>query len=214
MRKLILMMAVLFTGTAFSQMGGGMATPMTAIQSGDIGALDNVTKVSFVYDFKEMGVGAFRNEADYIAKKYKEAEEKEKGKGDAFKESWEKAKTGKYPDRFETLFNKYGEKDLSMTGTRNDASAEVTLTLKTTFIEPGYNIGISKKPAFIDMECIFTDKSGKELVRFFVKNAVGANMSGFDYDVSSRVVESYAKAAKMLVEGIKKERKKAGKKKK
>jgi hypothetical protein len=211
MKKLLLILPAFICSLAFGQIGGGVASAMTALQSGDIKALDNVTKVNIIYEYKDMGVGAFRNEADYIAKRHKELEEKEKGSGDKFKESWEKAKQGRYPDKFAELFNKYGQKDINMSGTNNGTDAEHNLIVKTTFIEPGYNIGIAKKPAFIDMECVFTDKSGKELVRFFVKNSVGSNMSGFDYDVSSRVVESYGKAAKMLINGIKKERKKAAK---
>ncbi|MGZ3884288.1 MAG: hypothetical protein ACXVPQ_06240 [Bacteroidia bacterium] len=209
MKKLLVIALAFSFSATFAQIGGGMAAAMTALQSGDVKTLDKVTKVNITYEYKDMGVGAFRSEEDYINKKYKDLEEKEKGKGDEFKANWEKGKTEKYPEHFEELFNKYGEKDLSMTGSRNNTSADCNLIVKTTFIEPGYNVGFSKKPAFIDVEFVFTDKSGKELVRFFVKNAVGSNMSGFDYDVSSRVKESYGKAAKMLVGGIKKERKKS-----
>lgn len=197
---------------AKAQMGGGFASAMTALQSGDVKNLDGVTQVNIVYDYTSMSVGAFRTEADYIAKKVKEYQDKgDNDKAENFKKSWEKGKTETYPSHFIELFNKYGEKDLNMTGTNNGTSAAYTLTVKTTFIEPGYNIGISKKPAFIDVEFIFTDKSGKELARYYSKNAVGSQAMGFDYDVSSRVSESYAKVAKMLVGAIKKDRKKAAK---
>jgi hypothetical protein len=213
MKKLFVIACALVGFSASAQFGGGAAAPMTALQSGDISALDNVTKVNVIYDYKELGVGAYKTEADYVAKKVKEYDDKEKGKGADFVKSWEKGKTETYPAKFLEMFNKYGPKDINMTGTNNTSDAEYTLIVKTTFIEPGYNIGISKKPAFIDIEFIFVDKSGKELVRYFVKNAVGSQVMGYDYDVSSRVSESYHKAAKMLIGAIKKDRKKAGKKK-
>lgn len=96
-----------------------------------------------------------------------------------------------------------------MTGVNNSTNNEVTLEVHTLFIEPGFNIGIAKKPAYIDIEFTFKDKTGKALCIFYIKNAVGAQMMGFDYDVTSRLVESYAKSAKMLTGVIKKERKKA-----
>jgi hypothetical protein len=209
MKKLILSLFLLCATKATFAQFGGIATPMCALQSGDIKVLNGVTKLNVTFSYEGLGVGAYRNEADYLDKKAKEYNEKEKG--DKFRASWEKAKTDKYPPHFMELFNKAGGK-IGLIGKMNGTDADINLLVKTVFIEPGYNIGISKKPAFIDVEFIFTDKSGKELAKFFAKNAVGSQMSGFDFDTSSRVVESYGKVAKMLVGGIKKERKKAGKK--
>ena len=222
MKKLFLLLTVFAYNLTFGQysyMGGANngaygPRPMIQLQSGDINELKKVTKVNILYDYKEMGVGAFKKEEDYIAKKFKDYEEKgKKDKAEKLKQSWDKGKNEIYPNHFEELFNKYGAK-INLTGKNNGTTAEYTLTVKTTFFEPGYNIGIDKKPAYVDMECIFTDKAGKELVRYFVKNAIGSNSMGFDFDVSSRVVESYGKAAKMLVKAIAKDRKKAAKKKK
>ena len=75
------------------------------------------------------------------------------------------------------------------------------------------NVGFAKKPSYVDLECVFKDKEGKELCVFYAKNIIGENAMGFDYDMGSRLVESYAKAAKMLAQQIYKERKKAKKKK-
>jgi hypothetical protein len=190
-----------------AQMYGG-AAPMCQLNSGDVKALANVKKVNIVYDYSAAGVGAFRNEEDYLKKKGDEMNEKKPGTGDQMRTSWNEAKKAKYEPKFQELFNKTGE-DIEMQGENYATANEVTLTVKTTFMEPGVNIGIYKKPAYVDMECVFTDKAGKELASFFVKNSIGSQAMGFDYDVSSRLVESYAKAAKMLVGGIKKERKKS-----
>lgn len=194
--------------------GGGGVKPMVSLNSGDVTLLNNVKLVNIIFDYSEMGVGAFRKEEDYLNKRQKELNDKEAGKGDKVVKSWNDAKKGKYEPRFEDLFKKYAPKDLQMDGNLNTTNAEYTMLVKTVFIEPGVNIVIHSRPAYADMEFIFKDKNDKELCRYFVKNAVGAQAMGFDYDVSSRIVESYAKAAKMLVGCIKKDRKIAAKKKK
>lgn len=218
MKKLLVCALALSLGMSFGQGAGvivyGMAAGKTGLISGDVKSLDNVSKVNILFDHKDMLIGAkggdegnYMTEVNYLTKKTTELEEKEKGRGVEFKESWEKAKTGKYPEKFEELFNKYGPEDINMGGKYNGSDAKVNMTIKTTLIDPGWNVGVMKKPSFIDIEAIFTDKAGKELCRFFVKNVLGSNGTGFDYNIASRVVESYAKSAKMLVNVIKKARK-------
>ena len=213
MKKNILLGIALFLCVlAQAQFGGGNTAPMSALNSGEISALDNVKKVNIIYDYSDLGVGAFRKEQDYVDQKYKALEEKEKGKGDKFKEDWVGARSKVFEPHFEELFNKYAD-DIQMTGKNYATDNDYTLSVHTVFIEPGTNVGIYKKPAFIDMECVFKDKEGKALCTFYIKNAIGSQVMGFDYAVSSRLKESFGKAAKMLIGVIEKERKKAAKKK-
>ncbi len=221
MKKLLLFVGFFTTSIGlFAQMYGGYgamyggASAMAALNSGEISSLDNVAAVNITYDYSETGVGAFKKESDYLNKRSKEMNEKKPGSGDKMRTNWEEGKKQKYEPKFQELFNKTGAKSIKMTGTNYATTADITLIVKTTFMEPGINIGIYKKPAYVDMECIFRDKAGKDLVTFFIKNSIGSQIMGFDYDVSSRLVESYAKAAKMLVNVIAKERKKAAKAKK
>lgn len=201
------------SGIANAQYSSGSAgaAPMTALNSGEISSLDKVKTVNIVYDYSDLGVGAFRKEEDYIKKHSEDLEKKEKGSSEKFKTDWPAARKKHYEPKFEELFNKVGPKEIGMTGTNYSTSSDYTLLVHTVFIEPGANAGIYKKPSYIDLECVFKDKDGKELCVFYLKNAVGAQAAGFDFAVESRLVESYAKAAKMLVLGIKKERKKASK---
>lgn len=193
----------------FAQYGGGNAAPMSALNSGDISALNDVRKVNIVYTYNDMGVGAFRKEEDYLAKKCEEIMKKKDASAcEKFKKDWVDARKSRFEPKFEALFNKYGPKIAVMDGTNYSSNNDVTLEIHTVFVEPGYNIGISKRPAFVDFECIFKDKSGKSLCVIFIKNAVGSQAMGYDFDVNSRVVESYSAAAKMLLGLIKKERKK------
>lgn len=193
------------------QIGGssGGAAPMAALNSGDINSLTNVRSVNIVYTYSDMGVGAFRKEEDYLNKKCEDLKKKDPANCEKFRKDWVEGRKAKFEPKFEELFNKYGEKEAFLSGKNYSTSQDVTLEIHTVFIEPGFNIGIAKKPAYIDMECTFKDKSGAPLCVMYLKNAVGAQMMGYDYDVTSRLVESYAKASKMLTALIKKERKKA-----
>lgn len=211
-----LLVACLFTFAGFTSeaqwnSGSAGAAPMTALNSGDIAALADVKTVNIVYDYTDLGVGAFRKEEDYIKKHCEDLEKKETGTCDKFKTGWVDARTRRYEPKFEEMFKKIGMKEINMDGNNNSKTSDYTLVVHTVFIELGTNAGIYKKPAYIDLECTFKDKQGKDLCVFYLKNAVGADVMGVDFAVEARVVESYAKAAKMLVLGIKKERKKAGK---
>lgn len=213
-KMLILGLTVVCGMNVKAQWGmGGNSAPMTQLNSGDVSTLDNVKAVNIIYDYSDLGVGAFRKEEDYIAKRSEELETKEKGSSERFKKDWVDARKRRYEPKFEELFKKIGKDEIDMDGTNYATTNEVTLVVHTIFIEPGTNIGVYKKPAFVDMECTFKDKSGKPLCVFLVKNAVGSQAMGFDYAVEARVLESYAKGAKMLVLAIKKERKNAKKKK-
>ena len=209
---LLLGLTILTGITTKAQFSGGGVTPMTALNSGDISKLDNVKSVNIIYDYSDLGVGAFHKEEDYLKKRMDEKEAKEKGSSEQFKKGWIEARSKRYEPKFEEMFKKMGMKEINMDGINYSTSNDYTLLVHTVFIEPGTNIGVYKKPAYIDLECTFKDKEGATLCVFFVKNAVGSQFMDMDYAVEARVVESYAKAAKMLVIGIKKERKKRGKK--
>ncbi len=210
---LLLGVVVLLGTTANAQFGGGVVTPLTALNSGDISTLDNVKSVNIIYDYSDVGVGAFRKEEDYLKKRSTELDAKEKGSSAKFRKAWADARTNRYEPKFEAMFKKVALKAINMTGTNYATNNDYTLVVHTVFVEPGTNIGIYKKPAYIDVECTFKDKDGKDLCVFYLKNVTGSQAMGFDFAVESRVVESYALAAKMLVKGIKKERKKSKKKK-
>ncbi len=192
----------------FAQYGGGGGAPMAAMNSGDVSNLTKVRNVNIVYSYADLGVGAFRKEEDYLNKKCDDMKKKDPSACEKFRKDWVEGRKTKFEPRFELLFNKYAEKMAFMQGTNYSTNQDITLEVHTVFIEPGYNIGISSKPATIDMECTFKDKSGKILCVIFIKNAVGASAMGYDFDVTSRLVESYSKASKMLAALIKKERKK------
>jgi hypothetical protein len=203
------LLSITLVSGMFAQMNSGGAAPMAALNTGDINTLTTVKSVNIIYSYSDLSVGAFRKEEDYLNKKCDDLKKKDPSACDKFRADWVAGRKTKFEPKFEELFTKYGTKTAFMSGVNYSTNNEITLEVHTVFIEPGFNIGIAKKPAFIDIEFTFKDKTGKALCVFFIKNAIGSQMMGFDFDVTSRLVESYAKAAKMLVGVIKKERKKA-----
>lgn len=184
----------------------GYTRPMVAINSGNIADLKGISQVNILYDYSTMSVGAFKNEADYLKKK-QEDYKNDPAKFEKFKHGWVSDRKARFEPKFEELFNKVGAKS-GITGKNYASDAPITLKVQVLFTEPGYNVGISKMPAFVDFECTFVDKEGKELVRYLIKNAMGSQAMGMDFDTGSRLTESYAKGAKMLMKDVTKRLKK------
>lgn len=167
-------------------------------ESGDLSFLKGQTELNIKYDFSDFQVGGFASEGEYKKKKIKEYNEKEKGRGDTWENSWERDKKERFPNKFEELFDK------GLTGkihaAQNNEKATYTLIIKTTFIEPGFNVGVMRRNAAVAFEYIFVESGdeSKVLAKLKQPDVPGAQFGGYDYDTGARISESYAKGAKML----------------
>lgn len=167
-------------------------------ESGDLSFLKDQTELNVKYDFSDFQVGGFSSEAEYKKKKMKEYNEKEAGRGDTWENSWERDKKERFPNKFEELFDKgIGSK---IHAAQNNDKATYTLIVKTTFIEPGFNIGVMRRSAAVAFEYIFveTGDESKVLAKLKQPDVPGSQFGGYDYDTGARISESYAKGAKML----------------
>ncbi len=163
------------------------------VESGDLSFLKETDSfnVEFVYsDDMKVGRGT---EKDYIKKKRAKAEEKEPGSGDKWEAAWLADREEHYEPMFLELLGKYlGKKDVDCIF---DPSNKIKMIVTTTFIEPGYNIGIHSRPAFINLDIKFVEiDSNKELAKMSLKKSPGTP----SYDAGVRVGEAYAKAGKTL----------------
>lgn len=167
-------------------------------ESGDLSFLKGQTELNIKYDFSDFQVGGFSSEAEYKKKKIKEYNEKEAGRGDTWENSWERDKRERFPNKFEELFDK------GLTGkihaSQNNDKATYTLIVKTTFIEPGFNVGVARRNAAVAFEYIFVESGDESKVMAKLKqpDVPGSQFGGYDYDTGARISESYAKGAKML----------------
>jgi hypothetical protein len=173
------------------------------VESGNLNFIKGQTALKVEYNYDGMGVGKYKTEEEYVNQKVTEYNSKEAGKGDKWKEGWISARKDKYQVKFEELINKELEKS-GVSVRPSNTSAKYTLIVKTTFTEPGFNVGVMKQPAFVDMDFIFVETANPSVVvaKLYGKKFMGAQAMGFDYDSGTRISESYAKAGKVLGQTI------------
>ena len=177
-----------------------------SVKKGNLGFLKGQKSLLVTFDYSNMAVGKFDKEEDYIAKKVEDYNKSEAGKGDKWREAWKNDRASRYEPKFEELFNDYASKT-GITGKRDVADAQFEMNIHTTFTEPGFNIGITRKPAYIDLVITFKNiASGEELAVMEVDNCPGRDAFGYDFDTGYRIEEAYAKLGKSLAGYIAKQR--------
>lgn len=162
-------------------------------KSGDKDILKSESAINIEFSYDNLTVGKFKSEQEYITAKTAEYNKKEAGKGDTWAKSWANDKESRYEPKFVELFT-------DNSGMKVDKDAKYTLIFKTTSIEPGYNIGISRKNAEIDAEIWIVETANKTtpLATFTINNVPGGTAFGYDFDTGLRISEAYAKAGKSL----------------
>ncbi|MBL6449221.1 hypothetical protein JMN32_23125 [Fulvivirga sp. 29W222] len=167
------------------------------VRSGDLDFLKSQKKLNIEYDYSNMGVGKFEKEEDYVNEKVAKLNKKEVGSGDKWKKNWIADRNERFEPKFEELFNKNLEK-YNLVGGDFDGT-EYTLILKTTFTEPGFNVGVVRKNAYTDLEAVFVKTGTTDPVAVVtIENSPGRGGMGYDFDTGYRIQESYAKAGKEL----------------
>ena len=168
----------------------------TTSGSDDILKSESAINIEFNYD--NITVGKYKNEQDYIVAKTEEYNKKEAGKGDSWAASWKNDREARYEPKFIELFK------LS-SGMSVVTTAKYTMIVKTISIEPGWNIGISRKNAEIDLEIWIVETANKssKLATFTINNVPGGTAFGYDFETGLRISEAYAKAGKSLGKSLK-----------
>ena len=161
--------------------------------SGSADVLKAETSINIEFNYDNLSVGKFKNEQEYITAKTEEYNKKEAGKGDTWAASWKNDKESRFEPKFIEFFKE-------TSGMTVISSAKYTLIFKTTSIEPGYNIGISRKNAQIDAEIWIVETANKsnKVATFTINNVPGGTAFGYDFDTGLRISEAYAKAGKSL----------------
>jgi hypothetical protein len=167
-------------------------------KSGSLDFIKGQQVILVKYDYSNIGVGKFDKEDDYITQKVADYNKKEAGTGDKWKEGWFNDRQTRYAPKFEELFNK-GMESKNLKCSQNASEAKYEMIVHTTFIEPGFNVGVTRKPAFVSAEIIFKEiGTGKELAVVIIQNSPGNGAMGYDFDAGLRIQEGYAKMGKSL----------------
>lgn len=156
---------------------------------------DQNVNVIFTYDNLKVGK---MDEAAYIEREVKEREDKEAGVGETWAGKWKADQQERYPKRFVELFNQYAGDYFGTNVVPNSTDSKYTMKVNISWIEPGYNIGISRRPAGVNMEIYIyeTATPDKILHETTILNSPGTGAGGYDFDAGLRIQESFAKGAK------------------
>lgn len=170
---------------------------------GDLAALKGQTAVNTEFVYDNMIIGKDLTEKDYIAERKAKFDEKEAGRGDKWEQAWVADRKERFEPQFRELFAKYS--DVSTVG----ENATYTLIFKTTRTEPGFNVGVMRRPAFIDAEAWFVETAdrSKVVAKVSIRNSPGRDAWGMDFETGARLQEAYAKAGKELGAFLKKKTK-------
>jgi hypothetical protein len=165
---------------------------------GDLGFLKGASAVKVEFDYSDMSVGKFDNEDDYVTKRRNELNEKEAERGDSWAMSWVSDREGRYEPKYMELLSEVTAK--SGKTFSKDGEGEYIMVVHTTKTDPGFNIGITKKPSYINTKVEFfaPDNRDKALATMTLENVQGVSVGGGDFDTGNRIAESYAKSGKII----------------
>lgn len=184
----------LSAGTAMAQ--------KVKLKQGDFGPLKGTTQFNVKYDYSNMTVTT-KNipEDEFIANKKEEYNKKEAGKGDTWAEGWVSDRDARYAGQFKEQFDKQSGAEVG-----DFPGAKYTIIVKTIHTETGYNIGISRRNAYIDCEAWIVETANPDniIARVTMDNVPGGQFGGYDFDTGERLKECYAKAGKELGKMMKK----------
>lgn len=186
----ILLICLLFWGL------NGMAQRIKLVE----GKIPAMKDVNTEFTYNNVSVGKYDKEDDYIKAKTDEYNKKEPGSGDSWAIKWKDDREQRFQPKFDELLTKYGELSLNK-------NAKYTIIFNTQFMEPGFNIGITRRNAYINGEATIVETADKSKVvaKLTIEKAPGNSYWGNDFDTGARLAETYATAGKALGKFIKKE---------
>ncbi len=168
------------------------------LKEGSFDFLKGQTSLLVTFDYSDMAVGKYDHEEDYIEKKVTDYNESEPGRGDIWKEAWQADRADRYEPKFLLLFNEYISK-IGIVGSKTTTDAQYEMNIHTVFTEPGFNIGIARKSALIDVIIKWKNiATGEQVAEITVDNCPGRDAMGYDFDTGYRIEEAYAKLGKSV----------------
>ncbi len=173
------------------------------VQEGDLKNLKDIKAYTMEFDYTDVQIPKFDNEADFLKDKMDKREEKEAGDGERFKKSWFDDRPNRYHPKFIESFNKrFDDSEVQV----QEEAADYTMKVHTTKIYPGYNVGIVRHNAEIDATITVFETGNESNVLFSgsYKDAQGSGAFGNDYNSGYRISECYAKLAKTFAKDLEK----------
>lgn len=167
--------------------------------------LKEIKEYALEFDYSDLEIPKYDSEEDFLADKMKKREKKEAGTGEKFKASWFSDREERYEPKFVESFNKRFEEE-GISVSKDKADAKYTMKIHSNKIYAGYNVGVVRKNAEIDVTFSIYETSNPGNVLFSGKfyDVQGYGAMGNDYNSGFRISECYAKAAKSFAGYLKK----------
>lgn len=195
MKKIVVLIFILISALAIGQ--------NRTVKVGYLKKLKGITEFNLVFDYSNLKVDKFDTEEEFLADKMKKREKNETD--EKFKASWFADRENRYEPKFIESFNKRFRKG-KIKVEKGLTSAKYTMKVKTTWIYPGYNVGVVSQPAKINTTISVYETSNPEAIILVVDydKTLGAGAMGMDFNSGYRISEAYAKLAKTLAADVKK----------
>ncbi len=180
MKNVLLLIAVVLSTAVFAQKP----------TQGSFAALKGVTEYNLVFDYENVKVDKFKTEEDFLKDKMTKREEK--GTAEDFRASWFGDREAKYEPKFIECFNASMKKK-GVTVQKDLPTAKYTMHIKTTWMYPGYNVGIVDQPAKLKVTITVyaTEDPSKIIVTVPYAKVESYDMFGVDYNSGSRIAIAY-----------------------
>lgn len=174
------------------------------LKKGKFKKLKGITEYNLVFDYSNLEIPKYDSEEAFLADKMKKRDEKKPGSGKEFKQSWFNDRKERFEPKFIESFNKRFKKQ-EIKASKNLSSAKHTIKVHTTKMYAGYNVGIWRHNAEINVTITIykTSNPSNILLSGTIKKVQGQGAFGNDYNSGYRISECYAKLAKVLVKYIK-----------
>lgn len=173
------------------------------VTKGDWSALKGITEYTLVFDYSDLEIPKYDSEEAFLEDKMADRDEKEPGSGEKFKASWFSDREEYYEPRFiETFNDRY--KDGAVKVDRDLGSAEYTMKIHTTFIYPGYNVGVVRKNSKIEVTLSVYKNDSPDDIIFSVDytKIEGAGNGGYDFNSGQRIADAYIIFARRLTKDM------------
>ena len=190
MKKITLLLAVcIITAASYGQ-------KIKTIE-GKPNCIEADKNINIIFTYENLKVGKME-EAAYVKREIAERDEKEVGTGDKWANKWKQDQIERYPTKFIELFNNYAEDLFSAKVIPGSQSAKYTIKVNTPFIEPGFNVGVMRKPAKTNHIITIYETAKPDVIihKLEIIASPGSGAAGYDFDAGFRIQESFAKAAK------------------
>jgi hypothetical protein len=191
--KVLQVSLILFLSAFFSLTSQAQRSQRIRLMDGSLASLRGEKEINVEFAYENIRVGKYDKEEDYVNNRKEEYNRKEPGRGDSWAKYWYDDRRAKYEPQFEEWFEKYGEM-------KQSSKAKYTLIFKTNFIEPGFNMGIARKSAYISAEAWIVESANKNnvIAKISIEKAPGRMFYGNDFDTGERISEAFADAGRTI----------------